>query len=100
MPEHYSTAAAVNSAIGGRQRGCSAVLMWHHIVVPEEVEVLVAFACDERVRGLVGQRGQGEELLERAVAGAGLPIATRRLLRPACNVDARVRTARRRRVRG
>jgi len=41
-----------------------------------EVEVLVAFAGDERVRGLVGQRGQGEELLERGVAGAGLPIAT------------------------
>ena len=63
MPGHSSTAAAVNSAIGGRQRGCSAVLMWHRIVVSEEVEVLVAVACSERVRGLVAQRGQGEELL-------------------------------------
>lgn len=87
MPGHSSTAAAANSVIGGRHRARSALLMWHHIVVSEEVEVLVAVACGERVRGLVGQRGQGEELLERGVAGAGLPIATCLLLRPACNVD-------------
>ena len=87
MPGHSSTAAAVNSVIGGRHRARSALLMWHHIVVSEEVEVLVAFACDERARGLVGQRGQREKLLERGVAGAGLPIATCRLPRAACNVD-------------
>lgn len=52
-----------------------------------EVEVLVAFAGNERVRGLVSQRGQSEKLLERGVAGAGLPFVDCRLLRPTCNVD-------------
>lgn len=64
--------------------GCADVTP--HRGVPK-VEVLVAVACGERVRGLVGQRGQCEELLERGIAGAGLLIATCRLLRPACNVD-------------
>jgi len=36
-----------------------------------EVEVLVAFACGERVRGLMGQRGQSEGLLERSHGPVG-----------------------------
>ena len=70
-----------------------------HRGVPD-IEVLVTFACDERVRRLVSQRGQDEELLEQGVAGAGLPFVNCRFLRPTCNVDARARTDPQRRVRG
>ena len=56
--------------------------MWHHIVVTEEVEVLVAVACGERVRGLVGQRGQGEEPASHSsTAGSYDPHATYRVER-------------------
>lgn len=33
VPGHSSIAAVVNSVIGGHHRGCSALVMWHHIVV-------------------------------------------------------------------